>query len=235
MNWLTPKMNKPERAQTPKTSQQHVRFNLLVLCLVVTFAAIGAAYFIDFSVRELETQKNDLATEFRLEKIVAGQKLSVPQSWLTYPDQMNEGFVERLDLTLPIKFSQALDVNTVNVTFFPRSRLKLSANLLDSVYLHRFTQTGPKGSSGLIGKELAQEAGYRGETVWFDPISANPFVSKCDSAETAVSTPKCLRTVELSSGIGMTMVFDANSLMLWREIDPALNDALQILGAGTIN
>lgn len=228
-------MNKPDRAQTPKISQKHVKSNLLVLCLIVTFATIGAAYFIDFSVRQLETQKDGLDTEFRLEKIVAGQKLSVPQSWLTYPDQTNEGFVERLDLTLPVEFSQVMAANTVNVTFFPRSRLKLSANLLDSVYLHSFTQTRPKGPSGLIGKGLAQEAGYRGETVWFDPISANPFVAKCDSSETAISTPKCLRTVELSSGIGMTMVFDANFLALWREIDPTINDALQILGAGSVN
>ena len=74
--------------------------------------------------------------------------------------------------------------------------------------------------AGLIGKPLQATDGYDGETVWYDALSADPFVAKCVAPVAEARRRRCLRTVYLGPGIAAVYAFDARVLATGREFDP---------------
>ena len=67
--------------------------------------------------------------------------------------------------------------------------------LLDGVYLHQFEDKQLTGPPGLVGKPLTASEGFAGETVWYDALSADPFVAKCLAPVAPGEPTQCLRTV----------------------------------------
>jgi hypothetical protein len=118
------------------------------------------------------------------------------------------------------------------VDLVPRSGVRASAHLLDSVYLHLF-QSGEVsgGPTGLIGKPLRPAEGYSSEVVWYDPISAEPFVAKCAAATERARAADCLRTVYLAPALAAIYRFPADALAGWRSMDELLLAQLRRIGA----
>lgn len=213
---------------------QNLAFNLVGLAVLIALLAIGVAYALDALVHGDETAPVDGQDGYTIEKNVSGQALSLPLAWLTFPEQNHDGFVDRIDLLLPLKFDAAGHTATVSAVFLPRNRVRPSAQLLDSVYLHRFDAAQLSGPNGLVGKKLIESDGYQKETVWYDPISPNPFVAKCTQPVVPTSGAKCLRTLTLPSGLALQLTFDETLLIYWRQMDSALTTPLNAIGAGPL-
>jgi hypothetical protein len=117
----------------------------------------------------------------------------------------------------------------IDVQLIPRSRARPSASLLDGVYLHQFLPRQLQGPPGLVGKPLVPKEGFEDETVWYDALSANPFVAKCMAPISGEGPARCLRTV-LFSDIAAVYSFDADVLDNWRQFDPYMHELLARIG-----
>jgi len=228
-------MNRPNAQNSSEGTSKNLGFNLISLVLMVTLVTIGVAYTIDALVRHTETDKYLADDGYRLEKIIAGVTLKVPPAWLIDPAQIPEKFADRLDLLLPVKFGPDLPTQTIRATLKPRAGIYASAQLLDTVYLHRDNTPHLTADTGLVGKNLLAKDGYQTETVWYDPISPNPFVAKCAQQITLTDHPICLRTLILPSGIAVTLVFEERALRHWRIMDQALAHPFDAIGAGPLH
>lgn len=222
-----------DMASQPSLSLPHrpahsVGFNLGVISLAIGMAGLGLAYLIDLN-------SNGSAPAASSDQMVArslsGVPLVLPQSWLRGDDGGATSFAKQIDLTLALPLGPGGQRVDVDVSLMPRSRVRTSASLLDGVYLHQFTEAQVSSMPGLVGKPLSGNEGFAGETVWFDPISANPFVAKCSPSPDETRPADCLRTVYLGPGIAAVYAFPASALPQWRHFDDLLAPLMKSIGA----
>jgi hypothetical protein len=199
----------------PNTGAGHIAYNLAGISVIVLMMAVGLAYVVDMAGRNGADGKGNGASA--ITQTIGGRDLTIPEHWFRYGEQMRPGFVTQID--------------PVNVTILPRSRARASSVLLDAVYLHQFDDGMVSGVPGLVGKPLKHGAGYVGETVWYDALSPNPFVAKCAAPIESGKPARCLRTVQLSSGLAAIYGFDGAALAGWRDFDAAMALRLETIGA----
>lgn len=228
-HWLIPTMAGHAEAHGPHRSS--LGFNLAALAVLMALLGLGAAYLLDAAGRGARTQLHRLDAETTLTRTLGGVDLEIPRSWFRYDEQRIEGFAKQVELRLELPLGRAGSTEAIDVTLVPRSRARPSAALLDGVYLHQFLPEQLDGPPGLVGKPLAPTEGYEHETVWYDALSAEPFVAKCASAMTRGAAGQCLRTVYLGPGIAAIYAFPEAVLAHWREFDPLLRDRLKQIGA----
>jgi len=209
-----------------------VLYNLAVLAVIAAAVGIGAGYVVEGLRDRLKPPVQEADTTVKANKTVAGQSLTPPVSWLRDPALQADGFAEKLDLVVPVSFLSDGALANFDVTLLSSTRARMSAYLLDTVYLHRFAATQLSGPAGLVGKPMTGGDGYDGETVWYDPLGADPFVAKCSPPVTADVAPRCVRTIALSGELAAVISFDARLLSRWREMDAALQKPLALIGTG---
>lgn len=211
----------------PPANAPSLAFNLAAIAALVALGAVALAYGIDGASRPRVPADADQAS---LVRTLGGKDLEIPESWLRYAEQKVEGFARQVDLALTLLLGAQGRPVEIGVTLLPSSRVRPSASLLDGVYLHQFAGDAAGGPAGLMGKVLSRADGAEGETVWFDPISADPFVAKCAAPVAAEVASRCLRSVRLAPGIAAVYVFDAEVLENWRQFDPAMRETLSRIG-----
>ena len=205
-------------------------YTVVAVGLIVTMAALGAAY----GVRSwLDSMAHDAApAELSASHIITigAQRYVMPAALLADPIQRRDGFAERMDFTLALPLGEGGTLSEVAITIMPRGRMRTSAALLDSVYLHQFAPTQLSGVPGLVGKPLELDAGTTGETVWYDPLTANPFVAKCMTpVAMTLGDRTCLRVLALSDRNTAIVAFDPAVLDNWRSFDARIEAALSPL------
>src|SRR5690606_17686746 len=126
-----------------------------------------------------------------------GKDLTIPLAWFRDAEGRTENFSRQVDLLFALPLGPGGARRTIDVSLVPRSSARASARLLDGVYLHMFEKGEVAGPPGLIGKPLKQSEGYETETVWYDPLSADPFVAKCSAPIKPGARSQCLRVVHL--------------------------------------
>ena len=219
--------------QTAKTAaQRDVLANLVMLALIVVLVALGAAYGIDALSRASNSASTDAASDLRVPVNVAGVALNVPEAALRTGQQTGSAFADRLDLRIPLTLAEDTTL-PFDLTLMPKARARASAALLDSVYLQHFTGAEKRGVPGLIGKPLTGGDGYDGETVWYDPISADPFTAKCAPPIAEGDDGTCMQVLVLDSGLSAILGFPESALQHWRAFDAPLKAVFEDLGAGT--
>lgn len=218
-------------AEAQSTPPSSIGFNLAGIVIVLALLGLGAAYLLDAAGRAARTQVHRLDTETTLTRTLGGRDLEIPLSWFRYEEQRVEGFAKQIDLLFELPLGAEGKREPVDVTLLPRSRARPSAALLDGVYLHQFLPEQLSGPPGLVGKPLKPDDGYADETVWYDPLSAAPFVAKCSKPVATSGTGQCLRTVYLGLGIAAIYAFPETALPHWREFDGLLLERLGQIGA----
>ena len=204
-------------------------FNLAGIAVLVLLLAVGAAYVVDTLGKNSRRAPPDLADHSTVAIAVGGKELTIPASWFRYGEQLRGGFVNEIDLHVVLGAAGA--VIPIDVTLLPRSRVRPSNILLDGVYLHQFGDDTLSGVPGLVGKPLHDGDGFSGESVWYDALSADPFVAKCMAPVEESEPSRCLRTVFLSSGIAAVYAFDSTALQSWRQFDGDMQKWLGQIGA----
>lgn len=217
-------------AAAPRDHHGHsLGFNLGVIAMIVATGALGLAYAIDAAGQA--SRHSSGASSDLVARTLGATTLTIPAAWLTGDDGQQGGFAKQLDLKLTLPLGPDAAPREIDVTLTQRSRVRPSASLLDGVYLHQFQETQLGGPVGLIGKPLQASDGFEGETVWYDPLTSNPFVAKCQTPIVDGEAGKCLRTVYLGSGIAAVYAFDDDVLSNWRKFDATLHPLLDKIGA----
>jgi hypothetical protein len=219
-------MTLPAHADTAKDSGHSIGFNLGLIALVVAVAGLGLAYAIQAAGRGTQEQVTGSVS-----RTLGGRDLSVPVAWLREDAERTAGFAKQVEIGLRLPLGPESAPREIDVTLVPRSRARPSASLLDGVYLHQFMPAQLNGPPGLIGKPLIAAEGYAQETVWYDAISAAPFVAKCIAPVAEGQPGRCIRTVYLGPGIAAIYSFDEDVLVSWRQFDKALEPSLSQIGA----
>lgn len=216
-------------AVAPQPRPHSVAFNLAAIATFVALGGLAVAYGLDTLGRAHRSQAA-AQLEAMTVRTVAGRELAVPRQLLRYDDAaVTTGFSDELDLRLKLPLGPDGALRALDLTLIPRSKARPSAALLDGVYLHQFTDQEVAGPPGLVGKPLLGSDGYKGETVWYDPLSPDPFVAKCQSPVTEGQSGRCLRTVFYDTVAGV-YAFDADLLASWREFDGAAETVLAGIG-----
>jgi len=204
-------------------------YNLAGIAAIVLLAAIGAAYMVDGLGRSAHVPLPTLADGDVVDITIAGAELAIPAAWFRQGEEAKPGFSREAVLGLMPELGGG--AVPVEVTLLPRSRARASAALLDTVYLHQFGDETLESIAGLVGKPLIDGDGGTGDTVWYDPLGANPFVAKCLAPLMPGAEAQCLRTVHLDNGIAAAYAFSASALPLWRQFDGAMEQWLSRIGA----
>jgi hypothetical protein len=221
----------PISTNGPAETRGSLAYNLAGIAVLVLLMAVGLAYVIDRTSQSVARSAPALGDADVIEQTIAGRDLEIPSSWFRYGEQMKAGFTSQADLQFVLDLAPEADRLAIDVTLLPRSRARSSSALLDAVYLHQFEDGVIGGVPGLVGKPLIAQAGYVGETVWYDPLSPVPFVAKCARAVQPGRPDQCLRTIYLQSGLAAVLSFDASALPAWRRFDQELALWLGQIGA----
>jgi len=205
-------------------------FNLAALALILLMAGLGIAYWLN-GYAATRTQIAPSVYEAPLiTKTLANTSLQIPQAWLNILTQNSQKNVQVIDLTLKISIADQKEPIPINLRISEAIQAEPSAYLLDSVYVLRFSEAQIGDIKGLVGKPLKAQDGYESETVWYEPISDNPFVTKCIDLEGAGSALNCLRTIRINSQLSATYQFAQNQLEYWHLLDDAIIPLLRQVG-----
>ena len=221
----------PISTDGPAEARGALAYNLAGIAVLVLLLAVGAAYLIDRAGHASAQRLPALGDGDIVQQTLAGRELEIPAAWFRYGEQIKGGFASQVDLKFLLDLAPGAAPQPVDVSLLPRSRVRASSALLDTVYLHQFEDGAIGGIPGLVGKPLSAAGGYAGETVWYDPLSPVPFVAKCATSFEPDMPDRCLRTVYLTNDLAAVLNFDASALPDWRRFDQELALWLGQIGA----
>jgi hypothetical protein len=223
-------MTAPATTRPARADGTSLGFNLGAIMLFAILGGVALAYAIDAASRANGMPVHRVeAGDGTLTRTIGGKELEIPLGWFRYSEQRIEGFAKQIDLQFVLPLGPNGAGRDVEVTLLPRSAVRPSAKLLDGVYLHMFQAAELAGPRGLVGKPLKPDNGYDAETVWYDPLSADPFVAKCSAPVAEGAKVRCLRAVHFD-GIAAVYAFDFGLLESWRQFDPAMRGWLTEIG-----
>lgn len=202
-----------------------------VIALIIAMLGLGLAYGLSAWLHQAPPGATTAGNEPTVTRTLVGKTLSIPASWLRDAGGSSAGFSSAVDFTLRLPLGENGALAAIEVTLLPLSQARPSASLLDGVYLHAFMPEQLAGPPGLVGKPLRPEDGFENETVWYDAVSQNPFVAKCDAPPDGSGSARCLRTVALPDGIAAVYAFDTGVLEQWQAFDPDMAGWLTRIGA----
>lgn len=214
-------------ASPPRHDGAGLAFNLAGMALLAAFVALGAAYLLDGHMRATPAP----AETGTVKPTISGRQLDIPLGWLRNGEIAESGFSSQVELSARLAVEGLAEPVAVEVTLLPRSRVRPGAVMLDSVYLHQFAPETLPGPPGLVGKPLLLGPTLPGETVWYDPLAANPFVAKCQDPVAPGEPARCLRALILPSGIGAVYAFEDTALAQWRAFDAETTRMMATIGA----
>jgi hypothetical protein len=214
-------------ASSPRTSHPST-FTLALIGVAAGVVGLALAYGLN-TVRTPTAASGGV--DHQLVRTIGGRDVTVPASWFRSDGDRAEGVTSEVDLSMSLPVGQGGQLRSIEVTLMPRSKVAPTSLLLDSVYLHQFDQRQLSGPEGLIGKPLISEAGNEGETVWYDALSADPFVAKCAAPVAEGLTSRCLRAVYLGTGLAAVYSFDADLLSNWKLFDGEIKPIMSKIGA----
>lgn len=227
-------------SNSPDFTRTTVREKLPIFLIVITafclIASVGAIFTARFIVTD-EQPSGFSASTGLIARQIEGGEFQIPANMLRFANERIDGPASDINLALlwptfagysldnHAKFVTQSDRNPLLfVTLTSNTQVTTSARLLDRSYIHDFIGPTLKGESGLVGKKLNPQSGYESETVWYDPLSPNPFTTRCYTPENeaVIRGVNCMRTIALSGTITATYRFPESLLPYWRELDSQL-------------
>lgn len=166
---------------------------------------------------------------------IAGETLAIPANMIRFPNARQGGAVDGVELLLhwpglegysddhadAFRDGSAL-APLVYVTIVPRDNPLDADGRLAALYERFFIGEPIEGPTGLIGRQMKDDSGYRGEEIYYAPKGPVRFTARCIAQATAEVPATCIR--DINFGAGLTMLYRFNRFYLgdWRSMDEAL-------------
>jgi hypothetical protein len=178
----------------------------------------------------------DLVSERRpVELTVAGHSLVVPSNMLRSAAVRAGGAFDQIDLVLhwpdfdgyseqtAADFTRGDPRSPVIYATIGRQLAPLDATArLDTVYARLFAGKPLPAPAGLVGRTLAPGSGFDGDVVYFVPSAPQPFVARCQAAETPEVPSTCLRDINFGGDLTILFRFDRSLLGHWQQIEAGM-------------
>ena len=171
----------------------------------------------------------------RVAIVIAGEILTIPANMIRFPATRGGGTFESVDLLLhwPSLEGYSQDrtdafrdgstlAPLVYVTIAPRDNQLDSDGRLVAVYERFFIGDAVAGPSGLTGRRMTDDSGYRGEEVYYAVNGSTRFAARCIAESTAEVPATCIRDVNIGAGLTMLYRFNRFYLVDWQKMDADL-------------
>jgi hypothetical protein len=166
---------------------------------------------------------------------IAGTGLTIPANMIRFATERNSGATDRVDLLLHWPeldgFSErnaevfrdiAPTAPLIFVTIIGRDADYGTTGWLDRIYTRYFSDDAWAGPDGLVGVRLAEDSGYAGEDLFFQPDSSEPFVARCTPEGNPEMPSTCMREILIGDTLIARYRFNKTLLGEWETIDPAV-------------
>jgi hypothetical protein len=176
---------------------------------------------------------------------VAGRALTIPANMIRFAVERQSGATDRVDLLLHWPeldgFSEQnatvfRDIEPtaplIFVTIIGRDADYGTTGWLDRIYTRYFSDDAWAGPDGLVGVRLAEDSGYAGEDLFFQPDAREPFVTRCTAAGNAEMPSTCMREILIGDTLIARYRFNKTLLGEWEKIDPAIRARVESLVRG---
>jgi hypothetical protein len=176
---------------------------------------------------------------------IVGNALAIPANMIRTGRQRRGGVMERVDLLLDwpgLKGYSTEDAEPFRsgspiapllyISILPADSSLDSSGRLESVYARFFTGTARAGPSGLVGRSLSDDSGYRGEEIFYEPGADRPYVARCVAKATPEVPATCMRDVLIAPRLSLLYRFDRFYLGDWQAMDVGLRGLAATLLAG---
>jgi hypothetical protein len=167
--------------------------------------------------------------------LIGGTPLVVPANMIRFAAERQTGASERVDLLLHwpeldgfseqnAEIFRDIDPTAplIFLTIIPRDADYGTTGWLDRIYTRYFSDDAWAGPDGLVGVRLAEDSGYAGEELFFQPDAAEPFVTRCTPEGNAEMPSTCMREILLGDTLIARYRFNRTLLGEWERIDPAI-------------
>ncbi|HET7717186.1 MAG TPA: hypothetical protein VFK86_16305 [Bauldia sp.] len=206
---------------------------LLALALILVLAGVAWAinnaidrYHDRVALKGLDGKPSPVALTVGTEPMV------VPANLIRFPKDRRGGLVTAVDLLLLWPsldgFSEeraeafrdgASQAPLIFVTISEAETPLDSTTRLNDLYSRYFTGPALPGPGHLVGHAMAADSPWRGEIVYFEPGSEEPYVVRCLASETELIPATCIREINIGRGLTMLYRFNRAWLADWRMMD----------------
>ena len=198
---------------------------IVVIWLFMAVALVGLVFVYASDLLTNKSGNNSAANSGSYKITIAAKPIVVPKAWTTSTINTDDEVLSNVELAIPMNVSN--DETALHISLLPSAKAAPSAYLLDSLYIHNFEEGAPKQAYGLIVKSLKPQAGYEDETIWYDAISANPFVAKCLEEKLGDDTQtNCITTMLVNKRVSALIRFDGDLLPYWKGLHAELTKLL---------
>ena len=173
------------------------------------------------------------------EIVVGGITFQVPTGYLRFAEQHRDGVLPGIDLALawptmaPLGDAETLrNTPQENIVFIGVSDARDAldtTDLLGSVYSEIFVGPVEHTENGLVRRRLDPQAGYPGETVFFDIGRGTGFAARCAGGGSGTVWETCYRDVILTNGLTVNFRFSPALLADWETLDNTILSFLLML------
>lgn len=163
---------------------------------------------------------------------VAGEAVTVPGNALRFSSARSGGAVESLELLLrwpglsgftdddadAFRDSSSL-APLIYVTISQRATPLDMDDRLAAVYAPYFAGEAIAGPSGLVGRSMTEDSGYRGEDIYYNGSGPVRFAARCVADAGPEVPATCMRDVNLGADLSMLYRFNRFYLGDWAAMD----------------
>lgn len=212
---------------------------LLGLCALLTVVGIAAAaWAINDAINRYHDRialKGLNGKPKPIELTVGEEDLVIPANFIRFPTDRRGGLVTAVDLLLlwpsldgysEDKAKEFRDGSPqsplIYVTITEAETPLDSTSRLTEIYKPHFTGPPIAGPGHLVGRRMADDSPWRGEIVYYQPRSGEPYVVRCLAEETDLIPATCIREVNIGNGLAMLYRFNRTWLGDWPTMDDRL-------------
>ncbi len=224
------------RQPRPASSISPVLFGLCALLIIAGIAA--AAWAIDGAINRYHDRialKGLNGKPKPIELTVGEDDLVIPANLIRFPTDRRGGLVTAVDLLLlwpsldgyseerAKEFRDGSPQSPLIYVTITEAETSLdSTSRLAGIYKPHFTGPPIRGPGHLVGRRMADDSPWRGEIVYYQPRSAEPYVVRCLAEETDLIPATCIREVNIGGGLAMLYRFNRTWLGDWPTMDDRL-------------
>jgi hypothetical protein len=173
---------------------------------------------------------------------IGGYLFNVPPAAIRVALQRHAGPQERIDLAFlwpelippdptakPALRQEPLTFDRLFISLAGFSGALSAAERFRQIYPRYFAEGQFAGPDGLIVKRFRDGTPYQGDDLFYDPITADPFMARCSRPGAGETPGICLVERRIAGAVDVTARFPRDWLIEWRILAKAIDHVIRTL------